>query len=139
MPVATVVAALYCPCRAQVYCPTNLLSVAQTIKIAGQLKKGMREEDVNQFMATNHLCSGIGIGDNFAWSAVFYLTDNCSLYLRYKGVDWGSDGTSSLETGYIQSNQVDIIFIPLAKLTTNSVVQMMQTNSALRPSPHLEF
>lgn len=113
LPVAAVVASLYYTSAAQVYCPANLLSLAQTIKIAGQLKKGMREEDVNQFMATKKLYSGIGIGDNFAWSEVFYLTDNCSLYLDYGGNDWGRCGISSLETAHIQSNQIDIISIPL--------------------------
>jgi len=112
LPVATVLAALVCTCQAQVY-STNSIGHVQAINLAAHLKKGMTEEQVNQFMATNKLYSGIGIGDNFAWSEVFYLTDNCSLYLDYGGNDWGRYGISSLETAHIQSNQIDIIFIPL--------------------------
>jgi hypothetical protein len=131
LPVAAVWASLCCSCLAQIY-STNTIGHVQAIKIAAQLKKGMTEEQVNQFMATNKLFSGISVGDNFAWGQFFDLTDNCSLHLDFDGNNWGQDGASSLQAAYIQSNLVDIISIPLDKASKENPIDMQNEEAKAR-------
>lgn len=130
LPAAGVWASLCCSCLAQIY-STNTLGPAQAIKIASQMKKGWSEVDVNQFMATNKLFSGISVGDNFAWGEFFDLSDNCSLHLDFNGNNWGRDG-SSLQAAYIQSNLVDIISIPLGKASKENPIDKQNEEAKAR-------
>lgn len=136
LPVAAVVAALNCHCHAQIY-SGNAIGHIQAIDIVSQLKKGMQQQDVEQLLVTNRLlnCQG-GCGDNFSWTQVYSLTDNCVLVLGYAGDDWGRKGTrSNLEGACIIESNRNVISIPLANFRTNAVVQTMGTNSVVTPAP----
>jgi hypothetical protein len=110
---------------------TNLVSVAEAVKIASNLRSDMEEADADKYLASHGLTCDPNppqvILENDAdclfWSTYYPLKGNCSLKLDYWHMDSTDAGTNT-NTGWertgilagaeILSNGVDITSIKLA-------------------------
>src|SRR5664279_1281575 len=75
----------------QVFDTDNVTRV-EAVKVASQLKVGMREEDASLLLATNELRNAFGVGAISGWDSCYGLSDGSSLHLSYTAREIAKDG-----------------------------------------------
>ncbi len=100
----------------QVYSPnhvTNHLTRSEAVNAASQLKVGMWERDVRQFLSARGLTNSVGEGSaNAGWDCFYTLSDGSSLMRTYEGPSYGPR-RALLRRACIQSNGVYLVSITL--------------------------
>ena len=94
---------------------SNVVTRAEAIKVASQLRVGMSEEDASKFVAKHGLTNAVGLGAMTSWGRFYSLTDGTSLVLDYRARPMTTnhwwEGKGVLEKALIQSNSVNVLSI----------------------------